>query len=209
VGGARGALLASLPTVAYVTGDAVAGLTAGAGAGAATAVVVFVERVRTGQRTTPAVVGLLVVLGLVGLALLTGRPEAFFLPAVLGLALQAAGLVAAAVTGRPVTGHVARQLGTVGPSWRRDPGLRLLFCQQDLMWAGVFSLRAAVTAALALSGSVAAAGVFRLTGTPMYIALVALCVRWAGPVLSARQPEAPAGAPSARWRRRQGRTARR
>jgi hypothetical protein len=172
-----------MPTVAYVLGDAVGGLATGAGAGALAGLAVLVERVRTGHRTTPAVVGFLVVLGLVGLALLTGRPEAFFLPAVVGLALQSAGFTSAALGRRPVSGHVARLLGVVPRAWRRETTLRDLFRQQDLMWAGVFAFRAGVTAALALSGSVAGAGLFRLTGTPMYIALVALCVRWARPAL--------------------------
>ena len=48
VGGARGALLASLPTVAYVIGDAVGGLVVGAAAGAVAGVVVLVERLRAG-----------------------------------------------------------------------------------------------------------------------------------------------------------------
>lgn len=183
MGGARGVLLASLPTVAYVLGDAVGGVVVGAGAGAVTGLGVLVERVRTGHRTTPAVVGFLVVLGLVALAVVTGRPEAFFLPAVLGLGMQAAGFASAALARRPVSGHVARMLGVVPHAWRREPALLDLFRRQDVMWAGVFSLRAAVTAAFALSGSVAGAGVFRLTGTPMYIALVALCVRWARPTL--------------------------
>ena len=123
------------------------------------------------------------VLGLVGLALASGRPEAFFLPAVVGLAAQSGGFVTAALVGRPVSGHVARMLDAVPPGWRHDDAVRELFRLQDLMWAGVFALRGGVTAALALSGSVGGAGAFRLTGTPMYIALIALCVRWARPVV--------------------------
>jgi hypothetical protein len=146
-------------------------------------VLVFAERLRGGHRTVPAVVGLLVVLGLVAVALLTGRPEAFFLPAVVGLAAQSAGFASAALLGRPVTGHVARMLGSVPAGWRARDDVRALFCRQDLLWAVVFALRGGVTAAFALSGSVAGAGAFRLSGTPMYIALVALCVRWARPAL--------------------------
>ena len=183
LGGARGALLASLPTVAYVVGDAVGGLPVGAASGAVAGVVVFAERLRAGQRVTPAVVGLLAVLGLVALALVTGRAEAFFLPAVVGLSLQSAGFACAALVARPVSGHVARMLGEVPRHWRDVDPVRRVFCEQDVMWSGVFALRGAVTAALALQGSVAGAGAFRLTGTPMYIALIALCVRWARPVV--------------------------
>jgi hypothetical protein len=187
MGGARGVLLASLPTVAYVGGDAVGGLVVGAAGGALAGGVVLVERLRSGHKTTPAVVGFLAVLSLVALALVTGRPEAFFLPAVVGLAAQSAGFASAALARRPVTGHVARMLGTVAHDWVADPPLRDLFRRQDVMWAGVFALRAAVTAAFAVTGSVAGAGLFRLTGTPMYIGLVALCVRWARPALDARR----------------------
>lgn len=183
VGGARGALLASLPTVAYVVGDAVGGLAVGAGAGAGAGLVVLVERLRARQRTTPAVLGFLGLLGLLGLALGSGRPEAFFLPAVVSLAAQSSGFASAALCSRPVTGHVARVLDAVPPGWRADPVLRDLFRRQDLLWAAVFALRSGITAAFALSGSVTGAGAFRLTGTPMYIGLIALCVRWARPTL--------------------------
>lgn len=183
VGGARGALLASLPTVFYVVGDAVGGLVAGAAAGAAAGVVVLVERLRAGQRTTPAVLGFLAVLGLVALALVSGEPTAFFLPAVVGLVAQSGGFAAAALVGRPVTGHVARMLDAVPAHWRHDVVVRDLFRRQDLVWACVLALRGGITAAFALSGSVTGAGAFRLTGTPMYIALIALCVRWARPTL--------------------------
>lgn len=187
LGGARGALLASLPTVAYVVGDSAGGLLVGAAAGAVAGAVVLVERLRGGHPVTPAVAGFLVVLALVGLALVTGRAEAFFLPAVVGLALQSAGLACAALAGRPVTGAVARMLGEVDGRWRGDAVLCALFRQQDVLWAAVFATRAGVTAALALSGSVGGAGAFRLTGTPMYVLLVALCVRWAQPVVAARR----------------------
>jgi hypothetical protein len=153
----------------------------GAAAGAVGGLVVLLERLRGGHRVTPAVVGFLVVLGLVGLALVTGRPEAFFLPAVVGLAAQSAGFTTAGLAGWPVSGHVARMVGAVPRGWREDRPARLLFCRQDVLWALVFSLRGGITAALALSGSVAGAGVFRLTGTPMYIAVIALCVRWSRP----------------------------
>ena len=148
---------------------------------------VLVERLRGGHPVTPAVAGFLVVLLLVGLALVTGRAEAFFLPAVVGLGLQAAGVATAALAGRPVTGSVGRMLGELPPGWRDDPALCALFREQDVLWAGVFATRAAVTAALALSGSVGGAGAFRLTGTPMYVLLVALCVRWARPVVATRR----------------------
>lgn len=159
------------------------GLAVGAAAGAVAGGVVLVERLRGGHPVTPAVLGFLAVLALVGLALLTGRAEAFFLPAVLGLGAQAAGATTAALLGRPVTGHVARLLGEAPVHWHLVDDVRELFRLQDLLWALVFALRAAVTAAFALSGSVAGAGAFRLTGTPMYIALVALCVSWARPTL--------------------------
>ena len=46
--------------------------------------------------------------------------------------------------------------------------------------------RSGVTGALYLAGSTTGAGLFRLTGTPMYVLLVALCVRWARPVVEGR-----------------------
>jgi hypothetical protein len=187
LGGARGALLASLPTVGFVLGDALGGLPVAALLGVAAAGVVLVERLRGGHRTLPALVGFGAVLVLVGVALRTGSPSAFFLPAVLSLAAQSAGLLTASVAGRPVTGFVARQVGAVPFAWRSDPVLRRLFREQDLLWSGVFALRSAVTAALVLQDDVLGAGLFRLTGTPLYLLLVVVCVRWAAPTLRLRR----------------------
>ena len=183
LGGARGTLLASLPTVGFVVGNELAGVVTGAAGGTVAALLVLGERLRGGHRVLPAAGGFLAVVALVALTLRSGTATTFFLPAVLTLLAQSAGLLLAVVAGRPVTGHVAGQLHAVPATWRAHPGLLGLFRQQDLVWSLVFALRSAVTAALLLQGSVAGAGLFRLTGTPMYIALVALCVRWARPAL--------------------------
>lgn len=183
LGGGRGALLASLPTVGYVVGDGLGGLRAGAVAGIAAGLVVLLERLRARARVTPAVAGFVGVVALVALALSSGTPTAFFVPAVLTLLGESALVTCAALAGRPVTGLVARQLHEVPTSWRSHPRLRQLFVTQDLVWAVLLALRAAITAAFVITGSVAGAGLFRLTGTPMYVALIAVCVRWARPVV--------------------------
>jgi hypothetical protein len=67
-----------------------------------------------------------------------------------------------------------------------DRVLVRLFARQDLLWAGVFALRGVVTLALVLGGTTGWAGAFRLTGTPLYVLLVALCVRQARPVVRSR-----------------------
>ena len=183
LGGARGTLLASLPTVGFVVGNEAGGLRAGAASGTAVALLVLVERLRSGQQLLPAVGGFVGVLALVALTLRSGSPSTFFLPAVLSLLVQSTALLGAAALRRPVTGHVCALLAAVPAGWRSEHRLLRLFVQQDLVWAVLFALRSAVTAALVLHGSVTGAGLFRLTGTPMYIALVALCVRWARPVV--------------------------
>ena len=183
LGGAGVALLASLPTVGFVVGNELAGVASGAVGGTVAALLVLGERLRGGHRVLPAVGGFIAVLALVGLTLRSGTATTFFLPAVLTLLAQSAALLLAVGAGQPVTGHVAAQLHAVPATWRADARLLGLFRQQDLVWAVVFALRSAVTAALLLQGSVAGAGLFRLTGTPMYIALAALCVRWARPAL--------------------------
>lgn len=194
LGGARGALLASLPTVGFVVGQQLGGLVAGAVGGTAAAVVVLLERLRGGHRVAPAVGGLLAVVALVLLTLRTGRASVFFLPAVLTLAAESAGLLTAAAVRRPVTGHVARALDAVPAGWRDDRRLLALFVRQDLLWSVLLALRAAVTAAFVLADSVAGAGLFRLTGTPMYVVVLAVCVRWARPHVAPGPVAGPPGA---------------
>jgi hypothetical protein len=179
--------------VGYVVGEGLGGLRAGAVGGIGAALVVLAERLRSGSRLTPAVVGFLGVVALVAYAVSSGQATAFFTPAVVTLALESAGLLCAALAGRPVTGEVARRLGEVPEDWRSDAALQSLFRQQDLVWSALLAVRASVTAAFVVSGSVTGAGLFRLTGTPMYVALVAVCVRWALPVLAVRRAAAASG----------------
>ncbi|HWG93476.1 MAG TPA: DUF3159 domain-containing protein [Mycobacteriales bacterium] len=187
LGGARGALLATLPTIGFVVGTELSGLRAGVLAGAATVLLVLVERVRAGARPVAALAGSAAVVVLLLLTLATGRPEAFFLPGVLTQTAQCAGLLLTALVGRPVTGAVGQAFGALPARWREDRALVGLFVRQDLLWAAVFGARAVVTAALVLAGTTAWAGVFRLTGTPLFVLLVALCVRWARPAVAARR----------------------
>jgi hypothetical protein len=193
LGGARGTLLASLPTVGFVVGNEAGGLGVGAISGTTVALLVLLERLRSRQRPLPAVGGFVAVVALVALALRSGSPSTFFLPAVVTLLLQSAALLGAAALRRPVSGHVSALLAAVPEGWRADQRLLRLFVQQDLVWSVVFVLRSAVTAAFVLHGSVTGAGLFRLTGTPMYVALVALCVRWARPVVLRTPQPLPAG----------------
>lgn len=186
LGGGRGALLASLPTVGFVIGAELSGVAAGAALGAVAALLVLVERLRSGHGPTAAVAGAVGVLVLLVLALVSGRAEAFFLPGVFSLMGQSGGLLLTALVRRPFAGAVGQAFGALPDRWRSDPVLVSLFVRQDLLWAAVFGLRGVVTGLLVLGGTTGWAGAFRLTGTPLYVLLVALCVRWAQPVVAER-----------------------
>ena len=144
------AVVASLPTLAYAIG-AVGGLRMAAYAGVGCAVVVCAVAAR--RRPLPAVAGLLGVIFAVGVAVVTRRPTAFFLPGILlNAALAAAGTVSLVVR-RPV---LAFTLATIWPrfaGWRENDGLRGVGAALTAVWTVVFLLRFVVMGVCYLAGA--------------------------------------------------------
>ena len=148
---ARGdALVASLPTLAYA-GGGIHSLRTGAIAGISCAVVVCGFAAR--RRPMAAISGLIAVLFAVGVAVITKRPTAFFLPAIaLNAVFATGGLISLAVR-RPAAGY---SLATFLPrfaGWQRDPAMYSLAAVLTAIWTAVFVLRFIVMGSCYLSGA--------------------------------------------------------
>ncbi len=195
LGGARGMLDSAVPGALFVavyvaTRNLTTPLLVAAGA----ALVMFVYRLARRDALRYAVGGCIGVAIAAGLAVLTGKPENYFLPA-LGLNAAYATVSAVSLAVRwPLIGVV---LGTIigeGTQWRRDPPRRRAYTATTVLWLGMFLLRIAVLFPLWLANLLVPLGVGRIVlGYPLYALVVWLT--WL--IISRTRPaRPPAAAPA-------------
>lgn len=170
VGGWRGIVEASLPTlvfmVAYVLGQQV--WTAGA---AAVAVALALGAARLVQRQSPVQVlaGLAVVVLSVVVALTTGQARDYYLWGFVTNAAYGLAFAVSALVGWPAAGLVLGLVRAEGTRWRRSPRRRRAYVIATWILVAVFALRLAVQVPLYLADAVTALGVARLVmGLPLY-----------------------------------------
>lgn len=181
MGGVSGLVYASVPTIAYVIVNAIAGLTAavvvavGAGAG------LIVMRLLRKEPLQPAVSGLLGVVIAALIAYYTGSAENYFLPGIwLSLAMTAV-FTASLVVRRPLIGVAWNLMRSAGPdpAWRSDKTVLHAFDMATLAFAAVFAARFVVQDSLYDAGSAGWLGFARIAmGYPL-LALALLVVYWA------------------------------
>jgi hypothetical protein len=132
------AVVAALPTVAYAAG-AVASLRIAAIAGIGCAIVVGAFAAR--KRPAAAAAGLLAVVFAVAIALVTGRPKAFFLPGIVLAGVLATAGIASVLARKPAVGFLLASVWPRFASWRSDPTQVRLAGALTLIWSTVFGLR--------------------------------------------------------------------
>jgi hypothetical protein len=148
---ARGdAVVASLPTIAYAAG-ALVSLRVGAATGIGCALVVGAIAAR--RRPLGALSGLIAVVFAVGLAVVMGRPTAFFLPGILingGIAIVGLGSLALR---RPALAFTLAAMSPRFAQWRTDPLARRTGVAVTAVWSAVFALRFVVMGSCYLAGA--------------------------------------------------------
>jgi hypothetical protein len=110
LGGWRGMLDATLPTVAFIVGNSIGGLLPGVVAAAVCAVLVFVLRLVRRESVQQAVSGLIGVAIAVALALWTGQARDYFLPGIVRNSAIALVLFGSVALRRPLVGYAAEFL---------------------------------------------------------------------------------------------------
>ncbi|MCK9878066.1 DUF3159 domain-containing protein [Frankia sp. Ag45/Mut15] len=175
IGGPRGIIDSSLPTVAFVAVNAQAGLTAGIVVAVVTAAALLVLRIVRREPVQQTFSGLFAVGFAAFVASRTGDAKGFFLP---GIAKNAAGVVVALASvalRRPVLGYLMAGLDRRYTGWRDDPRQRRAAALATLVWAAVFGVRFVVQGVLYLAdqdGWLAAANI--ALGLPLFgVALLA------------------------------------
>lgn len=143
MGGVSGLVHASLPTFAYVTVNAIAGLNAAVAVAVGTSVALIALRLLRNEPIQPAMSGLLGVVFAALIAFYTGSAEGYFLPGIwLSLAMATAFTVSVVVR-RPLVGVVWNLMRSSGPdpSWRTDKVVLRTFDVVTLVFTTVFATR--------------------------------------------------------------------
>jgi hypothetical protein len=129
LGGWRGMVDATLPTVAFIVAKGLGGLSAGIWAALGLAVVIFGLRLVRRESVQQAVSGLFAVGIAVGIAALTGEARDFYVPGILRNAALTLVLLGSIVVRRPLVGVIAEflapsHLGAMAAPGSALPGLR-------------------------------------------------------------------------------------
>jgi hypothetical protein len=129
LGGWRGMVDATVPTIAFIVANSAAGLRAGIWAALATALVVFAVRLVRRETLQQAVSGLFAVGVAVALAAFTGQARDFYVPGIIRNAALAVVLLGSIAVRRPLVGVIAEflapsHLGAMAAPGSGIPGLR-------------------------------------------------------------------------------------
>lgn len=143
MGGVSGLVYASLPTLAYVIANAIAGLDAAVVVSIGFSVGLIVVRLLRKQPIQPAVSGLLGVVVAALIAYYTGSAENYFLPGIWFSLAMAAVFSVSLVVRRPLVGVIWNLLRSAGPdrSWRSDTVALHAFDVATLAFVALFSAR--------------------------------------------------------------------
>lgn len=181
MGGVSGLVHASVPTIAYVTVNAIAGLTAAVAVAVGASAGLIVMRLLRKEPLQPAVSGLLGVVVAALIAYYTGSAENYFLPGIwLSLAMTAV-FTASLIVRRPLIGVAWNLMRSAGPdpAWRSDKTVLHAFDMATLAFAAVFAARFVVQDSLYDAGSAGWLAFARIAmGYPL-LALALLVVYWA------------------------------
>ena len=174
LGGGRGMLDSAVPGAIFVAVYIVArNLSTPLWIAGGTAAAIFVFRVARREPLRYAASGLAGVAVAAVLAVVTGKPENYFLPALVLNAAYAAGSALSLAVRWPVLGLIIGPLLGEGTSWRADPARRRTYTTATALWMGMFLLRVAALLPLWLAGLLVPLGIARIVlGYPLYALVV-------------------------------------
>jgi hypothetical protein len=138
-----------------------------------TAVLIFAFRVARREPLRHAASGLVGVAVAAGLAVITGKPENYFLPALVLNAAYAVGSAISLAVRWPVLGLIIGPLLGEGTGWRADRARLRAYSAATALWTGMFVLRVAALFPLWLAGLLVPLGIGRIVlGYPLYALVV-------------------------------------
>jgi len=207
IGGTRGIIDSSVPTIAFVIANSEAGLTPAIIVAVVAAAVIVAVRLVRREPVQQAFSGLFAVAVAAFIASRMHRAEGYFLPSILrNCALTVVGLVSVIVR-RPLAGYLMATLEPAYKEWRTVPELRRAASASTWIWIAVFAVRGGIQTMLYAQGRagwLAAANI--ALGLPLFGAAVLATyavIRHYAPTHAARAAQRSAAAgPAARSRPR-------
>ena len=180
LGGAKGLVDSSLPTVAFIMLFTVVKVELMQAVYAALATAGVLAVIRLLQKNSLQQV----LSGLIGIAIAawfvsrTGRAEDYFLPGLLTNLAYGVGILLSILLRFPAVGFVVGALTGDVLGWRKDPAKIRLYSLISWWWVGMFTLRLLVQVPLYLSGSLELLATARLVmGWPLYLAVAYVTYR--------------------------------
>jgi hypothetical protein len=181
MGGVSGLVYASVPTLAYVIVNAIAGLNAAVVVAVSSSAGLIVLRLLRKEPLQPAVSGLLGVVVAAAIAYYTGSAEGYFLPGIWFSLAMTVVFTVSLVVRRPLVGVIWNLMRSAGPdpAWRSDKTVLRAFDVATLTFVVVFAARFGVQDTLYDAGSTGWLAVARIAmGYPL-LGLALLVVYWA------------------------------
>ncbi len=180
LGGAKGLVDSSLPTVAFIMLFTVVKVELMQAVYAALATAGVLAVIRLLQKNSLQQV----LSGLIGIAIAawfvsrTGRAEDYFLPGLLTNLAYGVGILLSILLRFPAVGFVVGALTGDVLGWRKDPAKIRLYSLISWWWVGMFTLRLLVQVPLYLSESLELLATARLVmGWPLYLAVAYVTYR--------------------------------
>lgn len=175
LGGRRGALESSLPSVVFVVVyvSGLGSLTAAIGAALATATALAGLRARRREKPVRVVGGLIAVAIAALVAARTGSAADYFLPSLLANILSALIWMMSILVRWPLLGLILGFALRQKTIWRSDPDLLRAYSRASWIWAASFVVRAGVNTPLYLTDSLVGLGIARVVlGWPLVLLVI-------------------------------------
>jgi intracellular septation protein A len=174
-GGPRGVVDSIVPTVVFITVNAVRkDLKEASIAAVASGVVLVVLRLVRKEPLRHVFSGFLGVLISALVAMRLGKAEGFFIPGIVLNAVYFVVFLGSVLLGKPVLGFLLRQISAKPAAYHEHPQVRRAYAEATLGWTALFGLRVAVQGTLVLQGETTKAGITKvLLGPILYVALLA------------------------------------
>ena len=162
-----------VPPLVFVIINALAGLQVASIAALGTASIFTLYRLIKRQPVGYALGGIGGVLLAIGIALLSGRAEGFFLPQLLTSSLTALACLVSVFTRRPLVAYTSYLTRRWPITWYWHPQVRPAYSEVTLVWGVFFGLRALAQYVLIQGGELALVGFLNvLLGWPALILLL-------------------------------------
>ncbi|WP_197375961.1 DUF3159 domain-containing protein [Mycolicibacterium baixiangningiae] len=181
MGGVSGLVVGAIPTIAYVTTNAIAGLDAAIVVAVSVSIGLIVMRKLRKEPIQPAAAGLLGVVVAALIAFYSGSAEGYFLPGIWMSLAGAVGFAISILVRRPLVGVIWNVLTSTGARkvWRTDKRVLYKFDIATLAFVAVFASRYLVQDWLYDAGSTGWLAFTRIAmGYPM-LGLALLVTYWA------------------------------